>query len=186
MHERPHWRYKVSVGDMSLIGRRRVVFRYVLLSTLILAGSQALTDQGASRPNVVIKRVDLIHSISVAITLFSSERDLFVPSCGKGEDGTESLCSLPAYLEVKTHQGWSSVKLRHTGAVLGYVPQPRWKVERIGAGERHNFTFEFRKEDFAVDRGQNLRVVVAAWTDEQSTKNDKPPIKLASAPFECP
>ena len=163
-----------------------MVLRNLLLSTLILARSQALTDKGTSRPNVLIRRIDLLHSISVAITLFSSERELFVPSCGKGEDGTESLCGLPAYLEVKTHQGWSSVKLRHPGAVLGQAPQERWRVERIGAGERHNFSFEFRKEDFAVDRGQSLRVVVAAWPDEQSMKGDKPPIKLASAPFECP
>jgi hypothetical protein len=44
----------------------------------------------------------------------------------------------------------------------------------------------FRKEEFAVERGQRLRVVVNAWPDEESMKTDKQAIHLTSPAFECP
>ncbi len=59
-------------------------------------------------------------------------------------------------------------------------------VRLLPAGQAHDFSFTFPKEEFAVERGQRLRVVVTAWSDEQSMKNDKQAIQLASPAFECP
>jgi hypothetical protein len=77
------------------------------------------------------------------------------------------------------------VNLRH-GGVLGSVPVNLRKVQVIPAGKNHDFSFSFRKEEFEVERGQQLRIVVAAWPDVQSMKTDEPPTRLASSSFECP
>jgi hypothetical protein len=37
-----------------------------------------------------------------------------------------------------------------------------------------------------VESGQQLRVVIDAWSDPQSMKNGAEPIKIYSDPFQCP
>ena len=70
--------------------------------------------------------------------------------------------------------------------VLGGVPPDKWKFRLIPAGRRHDFFFALTKDDFAVERGQRLRVVVDAWSDEQSMRSRQQPIQLASPAFDCP
>jgi hypothetical protein len=156
-----------------------------ILTTALLATTLVLSGQNASEPSVRTKSVEVTHLVSVEITVLSPEKDLVVPYCGDGGGRTESLCILPAYLEVHTNQGWRHVNLRH-GGVLGGVPLNLRKVQLIPAGKNHDFSFSFRKEEFEVERGQQLRVVVAAWPDEQSMRTDEQPIHLASSSFECP
>ena len=141
--------------------------------TMVLGTTQAFSGQNASKPTVQTKSVELTHLVSVEITVFSPEKDLVVPYCGDGEGRADSLCILPAYLEVQTSRGWKPVKLRHSDAVLGEVPLDRRRLRLIPAGQNHDFSMSFRKEEFAVERGQRLRVVVNAWPDEESMKSDK-------------
>ena len=156
-----------------------------LLIALLLGTMQTLSGQNASRPSVQITRVELSHLVSVRVTVFSPEKDLWVYCCGEDADKTEHLCVLPAYLEARTNEGWRRMELKHSG-VLGGVPVDRRNVQLIPAGKNHDFSFGFRTDDFDVKRGQSLRVVVTAWPDEQSMRNDEPPIRLASLPFKCP
>ncbi len=167
---------------------RDVIIRTALpvIAMVAVGAAQALSGQNASKPSVQTKGVDLTHLVSVEITLFSPEHDLLVPNYGNGEGRAESLCIRPAYLEVQTSRGWQPVKLRHSDAVLGSVPLDQRRVRLIPAGQKHDFSFAFPKEEFAVERGQRLRVVVTTWPDEQSMKDDKQAIQLASPAFECP
>ena len=48
------------------------------------------------------------------------------------------------------------------------------------------FIFRFSRDYFEVDPGQQLRVVIDVWKDEQSMKDGEEPIKLYSQPFKCP
>ncbi len=157
------------------------------VATILLLG-MALPSlgQGASGPTLQVTRVQLSQWVSVQITVFSPEKDLFVPYCGESEGGTQRLCSLPTHLEIETKQGWLPAKLRTADAVLGGVPADSWKAQRIPAGRWHDFSFGFPQDEFAVERGQRLRVEVYAWPDEQSMKSGAPPIRLTSPTFECP
>jgi len=148
--------------------------------------AQLLSGQSASKPSVQTNDVKLFHLVSVEVTVFSPDQDLLVPYCGDDGGRTEPLCVLPAYLEVQTCKGWQAVKLRHSDAELGWMPLDRQKVRLIPAGQKHDFSFGFRKEELAVEHGQHLRIVVSAWPDEQSMKDDKRVIHLSSPAFECP
>ena len=161
---------------------KRVLFSIITIA--LLGTTRTLSGQIAPKSSVQVTRVELAHLISVEITVSSHEKDLLVPYCG-GDDKSEYLCVLPAYLEVQTSQGWRQMKLRH-GGVLGGVPLDRRKVQLIPAGKSHNFSFSFRTEDFEVEHGQRLRAVVTAWPDEQSMRTDEQSVQLRSSPFECP
>jgi len=155
------------------------------LTVLFFGTPQALTGQNASKPSVQMTRVGLAHLVSVQVTVFSPLKDLLVPYCTEDASKTEYLCLLPSFLEIQTSQGWRKMELRH-GGVLGSVPADQRKAQLIPAGKSRDFSFEFRTEEFEVEHGQRLRVVVAAWPDERSMRADEPPILLTSQPFQCP
>ena len=118
--------------------------------------------------------------------MFSAEKELLVPYCAKGEGGTETLCNLSIHIEVETRAEWRPMKPRHREVVLGGIRPDKWKFRLIPAEQRRDFLFAFTKDDFAVHRGQRLRVVVDAWSDEQSMRTGQQPIRLASPAFVCP
>jgi hypothetical protein len=155
-------------------------------AVLLLGATQPLLSQSTLTASASVADVRLVQTVSVRITLFSAEAQLFVPYCGEGESGIETLCNLAIHLEVETREGWRPIKLRTTDAVLGGVPSARWKVRPIPAGHRHDFFFAFPKNEFAVEHGQRLHAVIDAWPDEQSMRAGSPAIRLTSAPFECP
>lgn len=157
-----------------------------ILTGLLLATTQIVSGQNSSTPRVDVPRVQLIRSVSIQIRLFSAEKELVVPYCGEGEAGTESLCNLSIHIEVETRGGWRPMQLRHSDAVMGGIPPDKWKFQIIPAKSWHDFFFAFSKDEFAVERGQRLRVVVTAWADEQSMRTGDHPIHLTSPPFECP
>lgn len=142
----------------------------ILTMAVMLGTRQTLAGENVAMPSVQTASVELIQLVSVKVTVLASEKELLVPYCGEDAGGTESLCILPAHLEVRSSGGWRPVKLRHSGASLGGVPMDRRRVRVIPVGQKHDFSFVFPKEEFAVERGQRLRVVVAAWLDEQSMK----------------
>jgi hypothetical protein len=146
----------------------------------------SLSGQGVLRPTAQLTDVRLVRSVSVQIRLFSAAKDLVVPYCGEGEGGTEALCNLPTHLEREVRQGWQRVGLRTKDAVLGGVPAEKWKFRIIPAGHWRDFSFWFPRDDFAIEQGPRLRVVVDAWPDEQSMRSGGPAIRLASSAFACP
>ena len=155
-------------------------------AALLFGITLPLSSQSPPRANASIADVVLIQTVSVRITVSSPETQLFVPYCGEGESGSEALCNLAIHIEAETRDGWRPMRLRTTDAVLGGAPSDRWKVRQIPAGRRHDFVFAFPKNEFAVERGERLRIVVDAWPDEQSMKTGGAPVRLATAPFECP
>ena len=165
-----------------------VVERFMLSAAAVfLVGvPQPLSCQSTLKASASVADVQLVQTVSVRITLFSPDAQLFVPYCGEGESGSETLCNLAIHLEVETREGWRPIKLRTTDAVLGGVPSTRWKVRPIPAGHRHDFVFAFPRNEFSIEHGQRLRAVIDAWPDEQSMRAGNAAIKLNSAPFECP
>jgi len=152
----------------------------VLVATVRLSGQTAATPAA----DVVDARSSL--TVSLRITVSSAEEELLVPYCSEGEGGTASFCNVAIHIEVKTPEGWRRMKPRHREVVLGGVPPDKWKLQRIAAGRRLDFSFAFTKDDFAVDRGQRLRAVVDAWHDEQSMRTGQQPIQLVTPAFDCP
>jgi hypothetical protein len=142
--------------------------------------------QDASTPRVSVSRVDAVRSVSFEITVVSGQKDIVVPYCGVGEGGSEALCNLAIHVEVQGKDGWHRIEPRHRERVLGGVPPDKWKPLVIPAKHGHDFDFGFSKNDFAVEGGQRLRIVVYAWPDEPSMRTGRDPIKLTSAAFNCP
>lgn len=156
-----------------------------------IAGMLALASLGSalgqpSRETLQLNSVRLYTSLAVEIRLFSAAQDMVVPYCGEGEGGSLTLCNLAVRLERETRNGWRRVGLRHADAVLGGVPAEKWRFRLIAAGRWHDFHFLFPKDDFAVERGQRLRVVVDTWSGEPSMRSGQPPLRVASAIFTCP
>ena len=158
----------------------------IVLTGALLAMAQALPSQNASKPTAEVTSAQVSRSVSLRISVFSPEKDLLVPYCGEGEGGGESLCNLSIHVEVETREGWRPMKPRFREVVLGGVPPDKWKFRLIPAGRRHDFYFVFTEDDFAVERGQRLRVVVDTWSDEQSMRTRQKPTQLASPAFDCP
>src|SRR4029077_1869996 len=142
--------------------------------------------QNASTPTVRLSRAYAVRSVSFAINVVSGQKDIVVPYCGVGEGGSEALCSLAIHIEIESKEGWHRIKPRYREMVLGGVPPDKWKPLVIPAKHGHDFDFGFSKNDFAVERGQRLRIVVYAWPDEPSMRTGRDPIKLTSAAFDCP
>jgi hypothetical protein len=126
--------------------------------------------------------------MSVTVSILAGDRDLIVPYCGLARSEEESLCGppTPTRLEVHTAKGWRPVGLRTGDAVLGALSPEVWKARLIPARKGHVFSLLFSKDDFAVERGQRLRLVIEAWPDEQSMRSGGRPIQLVTAAFECP
>jgi len=144
------------------------------------------SGQDPSTPTVRVSRVEAVRSVSFEINVVSGQKDIVVPYCGVGEGGSEGLCSLAIHIEVESKEGWHRIKPRYREVVLGGVPPDKWNPLVIPAKHGHDFAFGFSKNDFAVERGQRLRVVVDAWPDEPSMRTGRDPIKLTSAAFDCP
>jgi hypothetical protein len=143
-------------------------------------------SQNAATPTVRVSRVDAVRSVSFEITVVSGQKDIVVPYCGLGEGGGETLCNLSIHIEVESKDGWHPIKPRYREVVLGGVPPDKWNPQVIPAGQWHNFDFGFSKNDFDVEAGQHLRIVVDAWPDEPSMRIGRNPIKLTSTTFKCP
>jgi hypothetical protein len=178
-------RYASSDGEVRMYRTQRFLTTAVTAVFLLVIG-QPLLSQNTPKANASVANVQLIETVSLQLTVFSPETQLIVPYCGEGESGSETLCNLAIHVEVETGSGWRPMRLRTTDAVLGGVPSDRWKVRQIAAGRRRDFVFAFPKNEFAVEHGQRLRIVIDAWPDEHSMKMGGAPIKLTTAPFKCP
>ncbi len=161
-----------------------------LLSTSLIAflaaASQSGSSKNRSKPNAEVTGARASQSVGIQITIFSGENALLVPYCSEGEGDIESLCNLAIQIQIESPNGWTRIKPRYPNIVLGGVAADKWKSQLIPAGQSHVFDFGFTKDDFAVQHGQRLRVIVKAWRDEQSMRAQQPPIQLTTAPFECP
>ena|SRR3990172_5162154 len=157
------------------------------LSAVLLSVASLSFSQNGSRPSAKVTQVQAA-LFSFTIRVSAPEKDLVVPYCSKGDDGTLKLCYMPDNFQVETPQGWQPVKLRfHPEArVLGRLAQDLWKVQPVTAGRSHEFSLAISKVEFAVERGQRVRYIVDAWPDEKSMRNGGQPIRLVTPPFKCP
>src|SRR5205807_7830384 len=139
----------------------RLLCKLVLLSAVtgpLFATTQAPSGQSVSHPTAGVTSVRISRTVSVQMTVFSAKKELLIPYCAEGEGGTEILCNLSIHIETRAE--WRPMKPRHREVVLGGIPPDKWKFRLIPAEQRRDFLFAFNKDDFAVHRGQRLRVVV--------------------------
>jgi hypothetical protein len=150
----------------------------------------ARSQQGQNEPKQVgqvdVASVRAVPQVYVALRLRTSDQQVFVPYCGESDTGEKILCTLGAHLEVRTSRGWRPAKLRTTYGVLGASSLGRAGGSLIAPRSEASFSFQFSRRFFEVEPGQQLRVVVDAWPDEQSMKMSGRSIQLTSPPFECP
>jgi len=163
------------------------------LAALALLGvGPPLRGQGEQKesPRLDLDNVWEVPQVYVSLRLRASDRQLFVPYCGKLEVGsrtTTTLCTAGTHLEVQHGAEWLPAKLRRTFGILGgerrldladvSLVAPRTQVE---------VEYLFSRRYFEVEPGQKLRVIVDVWPDEQSMRSGGKSTQIASPPFECP
>jgi hypothetical protein len=165
--------------------QRQILLDLTVAATLAavqLLQAQTKPDGGME---LDVRNVRAIPQVYVALQLRASA-PLFVPYCAEFEGGDKVLCTMATHLEVHTAQGWHRAKLRTTFAVLGGLSLDRAKGDMVPAGTRVTFSYQFSRRYFEVEPGQQLRVVVEAWPDEQSMKTGGKSIEVVSTPFKCP
>jgi hypothetical protein len=157
------------------------------IATLLFFVVQVFPARGATKlAKVEVGGVKAIPQVYVPLSLHTSDEQLFVPYCG-GWNEEKLLCtSATAHLEVYTKKGWEPAELKTSYAVFGAPPINRASGILIAPNSSAAFTFQFSTLFFNVARGQQLRVIVDTWHDEQSMRAGKPSIALSSAPFKCP
>jgi len=160
--------------------------RTLWTALLIFTLASLLFGQRPQKPRAEVSNVQLTRSVLIEVTMFAADKILFVPFCGESDAGTKSLCYGPARVEVQKRGNWRPVELRHRDAILGALAPDRRKAEKIEAGGRGRFILAISKDDFAVETGQRLRLVVDAWPNEQSARNGGQPIQMVTPSFGCP
>jgi hypothetical protein len=133
-----------------------------------------------------IENVQAVPQVFVVLRLRVSGQPMFVPYCGETEVREKVLCTDATHLEIKTKGGWRPAKLRTTFGVLGALSLEYARGVQLAPKSAVSFTFQFSRRFFEVDPGQQLRVVVDAWSDEQSMKAGGRRMQLVSPPFNCP
>ena len=159
------------------------------LAAIVFFGTvNPLQGQSESRlvAEIKVESILAVPQIYVSLRLTTLERQVFVPYCGESEYGEKILCTLGTHLEVQTSQGWRPAKLRTTYGVLGAVRLGHASGSLIGPKDGAPFIFQFSRRFFEVEPGQQLRVIVDVWPDEQSMKTSGRSFQLASPPFQCP
>lgn len=154
-----------------------------VLGILPLGGVIAQDIHG-SRVQLNETRVTKLFSMKVVV--LAVDRDLVVPFCGESEGGARTLCNLPTRLEVKMSQGWNVVELKHSHRILGGVPVKNWKAQLVRESQGHEFIFMLPMDEFNMESGQELRLIIDTWPDEESMRSGKQPIKLITPEVKCP
>jgi len=145
-----------------------------------------LTAQQSQHSRIQLNDTRIARVFSIRLTVFAVDQDLMIPFCGEGEGGTRTLCSLPTRLEVKTLQGWKTVKLKHSHRILGGIPPDKWKAQPVKNSQHGDFIFIFHIDEFDTRSGDELRLVVDTWPDEESMRSGKNPINFISSTFKSP
>lgn len=159
-----------------------------LAAVMLFAVPPALQGQSERKQlaQLDVGTVQAVQQVYVTLRLRTADQQLFVPYCGELEGGEKVLCTLGTHLEVQTSQGWRRAKLRTTFGVLGGWSLDLAHGSLIAPRSGASFNFRFSRRFFQVEQGQQLRVVVDAWPDEQSMRTGGRSIQLISPPFECP
>jgi len=165
---------------------RREILSAVLVWCVTV--SRATAAQDGPKPDIRVTEARPVHSLVITVSVSSSDEKLVVPNCGQDLLGQESLCGppFPTHLEVQTAKGWHSVGFRTPDRVLGSLSPKIWKASEIPPGGHRKFVFLVSKDDFALETGQRVRIVVDAWHDEQSMRNGGKSLQIVSLPFNCP
>ncbi len=157
----------------------------IMLSSVVCAQQ---TDRNEETANISSART--VELVSVDVTVRTSDRQLFVPVCGK-QMADEFLCfgSATAMVEVETRQGWTPIKSR-PDIMVGYY-SPTGSVDRlIPPRTQARFTLEFSKRSYAIDQGQRARLVIMAWPDRETMvknwQNTDHTIRIVTSEFQLP
>ncbi len=137
-----------------------------------------------------IENMGEVPSVVVEIQLRTGDSELALPYCGTSQDGDHLLCLECAHLQHKLNGAWSSVLRRRLFGLLGVTK--RTGVVKVKARGSQRLKFVYSRRFFEVEPGQQLRIVVDAWADDQSvpsqfeTDRNPAPYHLQTPVFRCP
>ena len=159
-----------------------------LATVAFISTALSLCAQNKSNPvaQLDVGSIRAIPQVYVDLRLRAPDLEIFVPYCGESEGGGKVLCVAATRLEVETKTGWHPAKLRTTYGVLGALSLDRARGVLIAPKNEASFSFQFSTYFFEVAPGQRLRVVVDAWSNEESMKTGGPSMQFVSPPFKCP
>jgi hypothetical protein len=146
----------------------------------------AVFAQSPSAPPARVAVAGVIPLINVRVQLEATEGSIAVPYCGETEYGTPLLCGQAVRLEVETPQGWRPPKPRTSLGILADPPAGRIRALIIAPKTKRSLIFAFGRGFVEVSAGQQLRVVVDVWPDEQSMRSGGKASQITSSPFPCP
>lgn len=190
LHHYRRWKNDMSPIDIS--SRYTKVIRYLVIALAILslygiALSQQITKQVEEPGGLDVKNVGTISRIYINMQFHTSDNPVFIRYCADRFDGVKILCPLQgSEVEVRTSQGWRPAKQKLIHGVFTPPHHDYVFSTMIKPHDEATFQFEFSRNYFEVEPGQQLRVVIDTWNNEQSMKNDDEPIKIYSQPFKCP
>jgi hypothetical protein len=173
-----------------MIGKTVLAAALIVVMLFATALGQASASQAKAsearqgQPDVFI--LSAREFIRVQVQVNTSQRQWSVPYCqvsGSSGSSFEQLCSGWTRLERRTNSGWWPVERRYKETRLGDVP-PR--AITISPNSGHRFLYVFSKEIFAVKTGEQLRVSIPTYADEEAFKRGAEPAWIATPPFECP
>lgn len=164
----------------------QLVFTFAAIALFGISRPVQCQKESKQVAQLEIGSIRAVPQVYVSLRLRTSDQQVFVPFCGESESGGKILCALGAHLQVRTSKGWRPAKLRTTYGVLGASLLERAGGSLIPPKSGESFDFQFSRRFFKVEAGQQLRVVVDTWPDEQSMKTPGRSIQLVSPPFECP
>jgi hypothetical protein len=152
---------------------------------VLLGLSQSSWSQTPRQAGPEVEVGKVIPEILVNLKFSTGETALFVPRCGEWE-GTPIMCDLGVHLQVHSPLGWYPARLRTTFAILGGAALGQFGGRLIPPRTEAHVVFLFSRRYFDVEPGQELRLIVDSWADEESMKKGALPTRLASRAFECP
>ena len=165
---------------------KRVMKSLVMILLFGAAMPSSAHLESADAPAIDNLSVSKVSLVQVRFRVDASEQALAIPYCMTDEAGSEQTCSLATSLQVKTPQGWRSAGLRSNSGVLGGVPLSSAKIRLLQPHTGAYFRFTFAQHLFKIDRGQQLRVIVDAWPNEQAVVTSAPSVRLQSPVFQLP
>ena len=123
-----------------------------------------LSSQNDQTRAVELKIRNVLPFVNVVMELSTATQQVVFPYCGEFPR-TPILCVQNVTLEVRTPEGWSAAKLRTRFGVLGGSPSLGTKA--LVPGSRTSVAYEFSRRWWEIEVGQELRLVVDVWPDEQ-------------------
>lgn len=170
-----------SVGKVNMRVHQLTIAIWVVLSV-----PAALYQTSSSSGE--IRSANARRFIGVNIEVYAKDAPIVIPACGSNvESGEYLLCGLASRIQVHTSRGWRPVSVRKgLAGELGGVTKEKWSPSLIARGDSAYFSLTIDPDFLDVRQGEQLRVVLDAWSSENAMRTEAPEKQLTSPSFACP